>query len=110
MTWDIPGGLCNSDVVDEPLLQCALREFAEETQSPYQPRGPLSPFFVLNRSDLSYSTFIGYVPDEFEAELDWEHDGYGWFSLDSLPAPLHYGVQAILEHAGYELARMQPKR
>jgi colicin import membrane protein len=110
LTWDIPGGMCNSGAVDEPLLQCAIREFAEETQSPYEPRGPLSPFFVLNRSDLSYSTFIGYVPHEFEAELDWEHEGYGWFSLDSLPMPLHYGVQSVLEHAGYELARMQPKR
>lgn len=44
---------------------------------------------------FTYHNFIGVVESEFSPQLNWESDDAGWFDINKLPSPLHFGVQSF---------------
>lgn len=90
-TWGLPGGALEEG---ESPRQGAARELREEVG--YGGRLDLRPGHVFTAPDFTYHNFVGLVGDEFEPVLNWESADAGWFDLDALPAPLHFGVQEFL--------------
>lgn len=54
--------------------------------------------FVSNDSVFNFHTYFCIVDDEFIPTLSDEHTAWGWFSLDSLPKPLHSGLSLSLRN------------
>ena len=79
------------------------REIFEETGYPifgtYQ---PLS-IFHSPQDDFAYHTHIAFSPDDFSAELNWEHSEATWMTLDEVKAipkeDLHHGIKALLDNS-----------
>ncbi len=94
-TWGIPGGKIDDD--DESPNHAAKREAREELG--YSGRIKLMPAHVFKAGQFRFHNFIGVVPKEFEPSLDWENDDAGWFSIDDLPSPLHFGIQSLLSNS-----------
>ena len=90
-TWGIFGGAHSAE---EMPIDAAYREFKEETG--YTGRAELLPIFRFTSGTFIYQNFLAVVEEEFVPSLGWEHDQYRWSTFDNLPAPLHFGVQAIL--------------
>lgn len=92
--WGIPGGRVDSS--EEPR-ETATRELGEETGYDGEVEMSQAPLMVYEEDDgaFRYSTFIGFVADEFGPELNWESDDAGWFTFDALPEPLHFGVEEL---------------
>jgi hypothetical protein len=53
--------------------------------------------FVVNLTPEQKS---GWDIDIEEAEDAWENDDWGWFNVDNLPSPLHFGVENLLRELG----------
>lgn len=94
-TWGIPGGAIDEG---ENPAGAAQRELREELG--YSGPVRVMPGFVFEAEDFRYHNFIGVVPEEFEASLDWENGDAKWFDIDRLPSPLHFGVRAFLSNSG----------
>ena len=92
-TWSYPGGKIDNE---EDSKNSAQREFKEETgyNGKYENIRLLDKF-VDKKNNFTYYTYTANVHD-FEPELNWENDDCGWFDLDNLPSPLHFGFEAIL--------------
>lgn len=78
--WGFPAGAIEDD---ETAEAAARRETIEETT--YAHQGALQSVGVF---DGFFHAFFADV-EPFEAELNDEHIGSGWFRLDELPTPLH---------------------
>lgn len=78
--WGFPAGRIEDG---ESAEQAARRETIEEAQFAYQ--GDLSSVGVF---DGFFHAFFADVKP-FDAVLNDEHIGSGWFALDALPTPLH---------------------
>lgn len=91
-TWGLPGGAMEKG--ESPKV-AAARELMEETGY----TGPLDlrPAHVFREGDFTYHNFVGLVEGEFEPGLNWESSDAGWFDLDALPGPLHFGVVEMLQ-------------
>jgi 8-oxo-dGTP pyrophosphatase MutT (NUDIX family) len=75
------------------MVDTALRELYEET-------GYEAPIDVYECIDTpSGHAFVGFVPEEFAPELNWEHDAYAWFDpCDVAHAlPQHPALERLLE-------------
>ena len=77
----------------ETPVEAALREFVEETQ--YAGSIEVWPLGLYQEPHFEYYSYIGLVPKEFAAMLDWENEDAGWFALDRLPVPLHPGASHL---------------
>ncbi len=81
---------------EETPLEAAIREHLQETgwTGGFLARIPalrfVAPGFV-------YSNFVFVVPHEFDPELGWEATDATWCTLDDLPSPLHFGIEALLD-------------
>lgn len=93
-TWGVLGGAIDND---ENPMQAVYREVSEEAG--YTGNLNLQPSFVFRSKSFKYHNFIGVVDSEFEPTLDWESSDAGWFSLERLPSPLHFGVKALMSNA-----------
>jgi len=93
-TWGLPGGALERG---ETPAQAAKSELREETAYSGQIR--LVPAYVFRSGNFRFHNFIGHVPAEFRPRLNWENQGFGWFDLDDLPSPLHFGVKALLQNS-----------
>jgi 8-oxo-dGTP pyrophosphatase MutT (NUDIX family) len=74
--------------------EAARREKGEETK--YTGNYELILLFVFVSGTFKYHNFVSIVDEEFEPELNWETKSAGWYRLDELPQPLHFGIHAIL--------------
>jgi len=91
----------------ETSLEAARRELAEETGldvGALEPAGeaielwyPLSGEPAERRAlyepgveEVHVDCFIVDAPDDWEPQLDWEHDGYRWCAAVEAPAALHW--------------------
>ena len=93
-TWGLPGGALDEG---ESPRQGAARELMEEVG--YTGRLDLRSGHIFTAPDFTYHNFVGLVGDEFEPVLNWESDDAGWFDLDALPGPLHFGVHEFMQHS-----------
>lgn len=96
LTWSLPGGRSEPN---ETYLETAIRETREEigvdlTDYP-------SKLIYIHKTDWPftvYKTFAFQVKNQFEPKLDWETVDYKWCSLDNLPTPMHWGIDAMLNN------------
>jgi 8-oxo-dGTP pyrophosphatase MutT (NUDIX family) len=105
-TWGIPGG--RVDDGEEPH-EAAIRELEEEAGYDGEVYMSAGPLMVYEKPGFAYFTFVGIVDDEFEPELNWESDEAGWFTLDELPEPLHFGVAELVAKGGPAIAEIVEK-
>lgn len=102
LTWGIPGGAIpvNKETGHpKPAWQSAMHETEEEL-------GGLPPGFSRYvdkrkywKEGYTFTTFVVQLPAEalsWSPHLNWESAGWGWFSKDELPKPLHYGLKWLL--------------
>ena len=55
--------------------------------------------FTAQRSvsrSFRYYNFLAIVPEEFEPDLNWENDAARWVEFGDWPAPMHFGLKALL--------------
>lgn len=89
-TWGLVGGGIEPG---ENILDSLLREIQEELGGTIQdPRLIPIEKFTSDNGKFTYHTFIAPVDSEFVPELNNEHRGYCWVSLEDHPKPLHPGV------------------
>ena len=88
--WGIAGGKIDPG---ETVIQALVREIQEEIGQDYSKKKfiPLETFTADNRKFVYY-TFLVSVDSEFVPNLNDEHRGYCWVTLDDHPKPLHPGL------------------
>ena len=88
-SWGLVGGGVESGESPSSALQ---REIVEEIGSiSFDKIIPLEKFTSENQH-FSYHTFLIPINEEFVPDLNYEHRGYCWVSLEDHPKPLHPGV------------------
>lgn len=92
-TWGLPGGKIESR---EQARSAAVRELEEEAGWRGEVLVLKEPIYVFEEPDFEFFNYLGFIEDEFEPRLNWESDDAGWFSLNRLPSPLHFGVEELL--------------
>jgi 8-oxo-dGTP pyrophosphatase MutT (NUDIX family) len=99
-TYGIFGGRFDDFESPEEALE---REIFEETGYPIFGTYQQLSIFYSKDSDFAYHTHIAFAPDNFQAELNWEHDSAKWVSLEELTEmnkdKLHQGVAKLIENA-----------
>ena len=89
--WNLIGGGLDPGETPE---QAVFREIEEEAGLKLE--GELQPLHTYKDRNFRYYSFILRVPDELEPKPNREAQAYAWVTADTLPAPLHYGLSAIL--------------
>lgn len=101
--WSTFGGSVNGN---ESPKKAMLREVHEETGlpggKPYDggytngAHGvyPLMTYRNIDRGYVYYN-FLVVVDKQFEVKLNWESDGYDWFTYGQWPSPLHPGLECL---------------
>jgi 8-oxo-dGTP pyrophosphatase MutT (NUDIX family) len=89
-TWGLAGGKIDAN---EHILDSLTRELKEELGYEFH-NVKVIPIekFTSDNGHFSYHTFLIPVDEEFVPELNYEHRGYCWVSLEDHPKPLHPGV------------------
>ena len=85
--WSTWGG---GRELSESLEQTVRRELAEEGGY----TGPLKLKHL--HTSPQYATYIAFVPQEFEPEINFESKDWCWAEQDQLPNPLHPGLVEAL--------------
>jgi len=103
-TWGVWGGAIDSG---ENPAEAVTREAAEEVGY----RGiieKLIPLYVYkdSKSGFRYHNFLAVVDDEFDPRLNWETDKYKWVEYGQWPAPLHFGLKALIQHSGTDIKKI----
>ena len=93
-TW---GGVGGAHKAEERPVDAAQRELHEETG--YSGPKQMIPLFVFQSGSFRYCNFLALVEDEFVPDLGWEADDYKWVTLDDLPSPIHFGLEAVFNDA-----------
>ena len=94
-TWATWGGAVDPGETPE---EAALRELREEAG--FAGSAALRPLYLFrHESGFRYHNFLAVVGDEFTPDPNWEIADFGWFGLDRWPAPLHFGLERILDDA-----------
>jgi 8-oxo-dGTP pyrophosphatase MutT (NUDIX family) len=99
-SWGLVGGGVEPG---ENPVEALHREIQEEINlSSFLQLIPLEKF-TSDAGNFEYHTYLITVADEFVPELNDEHRGYAWTTIEDHPKPLHPGVwrtfnfRAILE-------------
>lgn len=89
-SWGLAGGKIDSG---ERITEALYREITEEINVDLSANKifPIETFTSDNKRFIYY-TFLISVDDEFLPQLNKEHRGYSWVTLEDHPKPLHPGV------------------
>jgi 8-oxo-dGTP pyrophosphatase MutT (NUDIX family) len=101
-TWGLPGGKIEPG---EEARTASIRELEEEAGWDGEVTVLRDPIFVFEEPDFEFFNYFGFVEDEFEPQLNWESDEAGWFTLDRLPRPLHFGVERLFRERRRDIVR-----
>lgn len=98
-TWGVFGGKLDEDEHDPKRV--AVRELQEETQYFGSIQLKKAYLFEDNKVGFKYHNFIGIVPEEFEAELNWENDEAVWMTFDKLEnlKNKHFGLTELIHNS-----------
>lgn len=121
-TWGVPGGAVIGEgfhdwyfdvepYTDEELWDGAKRETYEECGEipPNLSDDQIRHVFDFRRGDFLFRDFVVVISkeqkDNWDIDVDtapdaWENIDFGWFTLETLPRPLHMGVKFIFSHLG----------
>ena len=93
-TWAFVGGKVETG---EDLMSALAREIVEEIGfTPDIVRKIPIERFTNDRKGFEYNTYVAIVTNEFIPELNDEHSGYAWTTMDAWPKPLHPAVFGTL--------------
>jgi 8-oxo-dGTP pyrophosphatase MutT (NUDIX family) len=90
-TWGTWGGAIDPGEAPEAA---ALREAREEAG--FAGCADLLPLLAFTDGRFRFFNFLAVVGDEFAPRLEWEAQGYRWCEFGDWPAPLHFGLAAVL--------------
>lgn len=98
-TWGVFGGMIDDKKEQQNPELAAKREMREE--SGLDTDFDVIPAYVFKTDGFKYYNFIGLVPDEFKAYLDWENEEAKWMTLSELKrlSPKHFGLEALLKNS-----------
>lgn len=83
---------------DESPEAAARREMREETGwNGDDALVEIVPAYVFSSGSFIFRNHLAIIEDEFDPIGGWESVDHVWASLDKLPDPLHFGIQALLE-------------
>lgn len=95
-TWSCAGGALHHE---EPPLDGALREAAEEVGTIPDTYRVLGEYVFTPAPDWSYTTIVIGVDAPFGASVNFETDAVAWLPLDHVTQqPLHAGFAAAWPH------------
>lgn len=100
-TWGTWGGKIDGD---ETPKEAVTREVEEETG--YDGVFKVSPLYTFKDGQFKYHNFLIVVPFEFTPQLNWENDNSAWVEFGKFPSPLHFGMEALLQHAGPKIKKV----
>lgn len=92
--WALPGG--GVEEGETPELG-AIRENREEMGVDIDPAALRDFDKRATPTGMAFHTFATKAPSKFSPRLNEEHHGYGWFSLNALPQPMHPAVAQSLK-------------
>jgi 8-oxo-dGTP pyrophosphatase MutT (NUDIX family) len=89
-TWSIAGGKIESD---ESVIDALIREIQEEINFDIAKfkKIPLETYTSADNY-FCYHTFLILVDREFVPELNHEHRGWVWCTIEDIPKPTHPGL------------------
>lgn len=83
----------------ETTYQCAIREMREESGlihgHDYKIIGT-RPIHIKEKTNITYYSYVATCDGEPDVVLNDENLEYGWFDYQSMPYPLHFGVEEVL--------------
>lgn len=94
-TWGTWGGAIDSH---ETPRDAAAREFREEAGIRVDPK-KLRPLYVYTKGSFKYTTYLALLEHELTPRLTRETERAAWYDWGDFPAPLHFGLKAILSDA-----------
>lgn len=97
-TWGTWGGKLDHG---ENPKDAVAREVEEETG--YTGIKKIHLLYIFKDEDFEYYNYLVVVPFEFTPQLNWENDHSKWVSFGEWPEPMHFGLQALLSHAGTKI-------
>lgn len=102
-TWGTWGGKIDHG---ESPIQAVEREVEEETG--FSGKYKVSHLYTFEDPDANfkYYNYLTIVPHEFYPELNWENDKAKWVEFGEWPHPLHFGLEALLTHAGDKIKKV----
>jgi|FAXJ01.1.fsa_nt_gi putative nucleotidyltransferase with HDIG domain len=90
----------------ESAKDAVVREVEEETG--YDGEYKLAFLWTYEDKDkvFRYHNFLAIVQTEFLPQRTWENDRGKWVEWGEWPHPMHFGLKALLQHAGEKIHRV----